>query len=67
MNLQVETSSKNHIDCIIGGGTKGAWRFTGFYIGPITHKCQPGDGERAWRLYSGKRSLHHVHCRNMDK
>ena len=39
MNLQVETSSKNHIDCIIGGGTKGAWRFTGFYREPITHKC----------------------------
>ena len=31
MNLKVETSSKNHIDCIIGKGSEGAWRFTGFY------------------------------------
>ena len=38
MNLQVETSSKNHIDCIIRGGSEGAWRFTGFYGEPITHK-----------------------------
>ena len=38
MNLRVETSSKNHIDCIIGGGTEGAWRFIGFYGEPITHK-----------------------------
>ena len=45
MNLQVETSSKNHIDCIIGGGTEGAWRFTGFYGEPITHKCH-----ESWEL-----------------
>ena len=38
MNLRVETSSKNHINCIIGRGTKGAWRFIGFYGEPITHK-----------------------------
>ena len=38
MNLRVETSSKNHIDCIIRGGSEGAWRFTGFYGEPITHK-----------------------------
>ena len=31
MNLKVETSSKNHIDCIIGKGSEGAWRFTSFY------------------------------------
>ena len=31
MNLKVETSSKNHIDCIIGKGSEGAWRFTDFY------------------------------------
>ena len=37
MNLRVETSSKNHIDCIIRG-TEGAWRFIGFYGEPITHK-----------------------------
>ena len=33
MNLKVETSSKNHIDCIIGKGSEGAWRFIGFYDG----------------------------------
>ena len=38
MGLRVETSSKNHIDCIIRGGNEGAWRFTGFYDEPITHK-----------------------------
>ena len=38
MGLRVETSSKNHIDCIIWGGSEGAWRFTGFYGEPITHK-----------------------------
>ena len=31
MKLKVETTSKNQIDCIIGKGNKGAWRFTGFY------------------------------------
>ena len=31
MNLKVETASKNHIDCIIGKGNEGAWRFTSFY------------------------------------
>ena len=36
MNLRVETSSKNHIDCIIGVGAEGAWRVTGFYGEPIT-------------------------------
>ena len=45
MNLRVETSSKNHIDCIIGGDTEGAWRFTGFYGEPITHKCH-----ESWEL-----------------
>ena len=38
MNLTVETSSKNHIDCIIDKGKEEAWRFTGFYGEPITHK-----------------------------
>ena len=37
-NLWVETSSKNHINCIIGGGTEGAWKFNSFYGEPITHK-----------------------------
>ena len=45
MNLRVDTSSKNHIDCIIGGGIEGAWRFTGFYREPITHKCH-----ESWKL-----------------
>ena len=39
LNLHVETCLKNHIDCIVGGGIEGAWRFTGFYGEPITHKC----------------------------
>lgn len=34
----MKTSSKNHIDCIVGGSTKGGWRFIGFYGEPITHK-----------------------------
>ena len=38
MNLKVEKSSKNHIDCIIGKGSEGAWRFTGFYGEPNTQK-----------------------------
>ena len=38
LNLKVETSSKNHIDCIIDIGKEGAWRFTGFYGELITHK-----------------------------
>ena len=38
LNLRVETSSKNHIDRIVGGRIEGAWRFTGFYGEPITHK-----------------------------
>ena len=38
LNLNVETSSKNHIDCIIDKGKEDAWRFTGFYGEPITHK-----------------------------
>ena len=45
MNLRVETSSKNHIDCIIRGGSEGAWRFTGFYGEPITHKWH-----KSWSL-----------------
>ena len=36
MNLKVETSSKNHIDCIIGKGNEGAWRFIGFCSEPNT-------------------------------
>ena len=38
INLSVETSSKNHIDCIIGKGSEGAWLFIGFYGKSITHK-----------------------------
>ena len=38
IKLNVKTSSKNHIDCIIGEGSDEAWRFTGFYGEPITHK-----------------------------
>ena len=36
MILKVETTSKNHIDCIIGKGSEGAWRFVGFYGEPNT-------------------------------
>ena len=38
MKLTVETSSKNHIDYIIGKGSEEAWWFTGFYGEPNTHK-----------------------------
>lgn len=34
----METSSKNHFDCIIGKGSADAWQFTGFYGEPVTHK-----------------------------
>ena len=50
MNLRVETSSKNHIDCIIGG-TEGAWRFIGFYGEPITHKRHES-WALLWKLHS---------------
>ena len=40
LNLKVKTSSKNHIDCIIGKGSEGTWRFTGFYGETIMHKRQ---------------------------
>ena len=36
MILKVETTSKNHIDCIIGKGSEGAWRFVGFLGEPNT-------------------------------
>ena len=36
MNLKVETASKNHIDCIIGKGREGAWRFIGLNGEPNT-------------------------------
>ena len=35
-NMKVETTSKNHIDYIIGKGREGIWRFTGFYGEPNT-------------------------------
>ena len=38
VDLQVQTSSKNHIDAIINKGADGAWRLTGFYGDPVTHK-----------------------------
>lgn len=38
MKLTIETSSKNHIDYIIRKGSEKAWRFTGFYGEPNTHK-----------------------------
>ena len=46
LNLKVETSSKNHIDCIIGKGSEGAWRFTGLYGEPVMHKRQ-----ESWDLF----------------
>ena len=36
--MKVETTSKNHIDCIIGKGREGIWRFTGFYGEPNAQK-----------------------------
>ena len=38
VDLQVQTSSKNHIDAIVNKGVDGAWRLTGFYGEPVTHK-----------------------------
>ena len=38
VDLQVDTSSKNHIDAIVNKGKEDAWRVTGFYGEPITHK-----------------------------
>ena len=32
VDLQVQTSSKNHIDAIINKGAGGAWRLTGFMV-----------------------------------
>ena len=51
LNLHVETCLKNHIDCIVGEGTAGAWRFTSFYGEPITHKCHEL-WELLWQLHS---------------
>lgn len=34
----METSSKNHIDCIIRKGSEGGWSFPRFYGELITHK-----------------------------
>lgn len=38
IKLSIETSSKNHIDCIIGIDSENAWQFTCFYGEPNTHK-----------------------------
>ena len=38
LDLHVESSSKNHIDSIINKGRDEAWRFTGFYGEPATHR-----------------------------
>ena len=35
-NLQVLSSSHNHIDVLINGGKENVWRFTGFYGAPET-------------------------------
>lgn len=38
IKLNVETSSKNHIDSIIGKESADAWQFTSFYGELVTHK-----------------------------
>ena len=38
MDLQIDTSSKNHIDAIVNKSKEDVWRLTGFYGEPITHK-----------------------------
>lgn len=38
MDLQVDTSSKNHINAIVNKGKEDAWRIIGFYGEPTTHK-----------------------------
>lgn len=40
MDVQVDTSTKNHIDAVINKGTDEAWTFTGAYGEPITHLRQ---------------------------
>ena len=35
-DLQVLSSSHNHIDVLINGGKENVWRFTGFYGAPET-------------------------------
>ena len=49
--VDVVSSSLNHIDAIINKDTEAAWRFTGFYGEPETHKRH-----ESWDLL---RSLHH--------
>ena len=61
INLNVESYYKNHIDAIINKGTRDAWRFTGFYGEPVTHKhheswdmlCQLNIRFKLPWLYSG--------------
>ena len=48
--IDVVSSSLNHIDVVINKDTKEAWRFTGFYGEPETHKRQ-----ETWELL---RNLH---------
>ena len=38
IDLDVDTYSKNYIDAIVNKGKEDAWRLTGFYGEPITHK-----------------------------
>ena len=38
IDIQVVSSSKNHIDAVFDKGKDGAWRLTSFYGEPATHK-----------------------------
>ena len=38
IDVNVESFSKNHIDAIVNKGKEEAWRFTGFYGEPVTHR-----------------------------
>ena len=38
-DLQVMSSSQNHIDVLINKGKENVWRFTGFYGAPETQLC----------------------------
>ena len=51
IEVDIETSSLNHIDVIINKNSEKPWRFTGFYGEPDTHKRF-----ESWDLL---RSLHH--------
>ena len=53
IEVEVESSSLNHIDAVINKNSGKAWRFIGFYGNPETHRRS-----ESWDL------LHSLHGRN---